>query len=114
MTSNDHHQESSSGSSKDPEDDQFRVTDNVEAHRYEAYFGTELAGFLDYHAQPGLLTILHTEVDLSHEGRGVGSRLIAHVLDDIRQRSMQVLSVCPFATNYLKRHTEYKDLLRFQ
>jgi predicted GNAT family acetyltransferase len=114
VTSNDQHAEPSSSFSEDPKEDKFRVIDNAEAHRYEAYLGSELAGFLDYHAQPGLLTILHTEVDRSYEGRGVGSRLAAHVLDDIRQRGMEVLPICPFVIAYIKQNPEYTDLLRFQ
>jgi uncharacterized protein len=114
MTSNDEHAEHSGSSPEGQRDDEFRVVDNPEAHRYEGYLGTELAGFLDYHTQPGLLTILHTEIDRSYEGRGIGSRLVADVLDDIRRRGMEVLPICPFVIAYIKQHPEYTDLLRFQ
>jgi uncharacterized protein len=114
MTSESEPTENSSSSSADPPGDQLRVVDNPDAHRYVGYEGTEIAGFLDYHSQPGLLTILHTEVGRSYEGHGVGSGLIAHALDDARQRGMQVLPICPFVISYIKKHPEYKDLLRFQ
>ena len=113
MTSNEAQTEHSRASSEGLLDHQFRVIDNPEAHRYEGYQGAELAGFLDYHVQPGLVTILHSEVERPNEGQGIGSRLVAGALDDVRRRGMQVLPICPFVIGYIKRHPEYKDLLRF-
>jgi predicted GNAT family acetyltransferase len=90
--------------------DQIVVRDNPERNRYEAYVGSELAGYADYHSQPGLVTVLHTEVDPAFEGRGVGSQLIRGMLDDIRHRDASVLPVCPFVRAFLQRHPAYADL----
>lgn len=116
MTSNNTDPEPSSArpATRDAHADQLRVADNPEAHRYEGYLGAELAGFLDYHAQPGLMTMLHTEIERSHEGQGIGSRLVSAALNDVRSREMKVLPICPFVIAYIKRHPEFKDLLRFQ
>ena len=98
----------------DSGDEAIRISDAAEAHRLEAHVGNELAGYLDYHAQPGLLTLLHTEVTRSFEGRGVGSGLVVAALDDARRRGLEILPICPFATAYVQRHPEYRDLLRFK
>jgi predicted GNAT family acetyltransferase len=90
--------------------DQIAVRDNPERNRYEAYVGSELAGYADYHSHPGLVTVLHTEVDTAFEGQGVGSELVRRMLDDIRHRNMKVLPVCPFVRAFLQRHPEYADL----
>jgi predicted GNAT family acetyltransferase len=90
---------------------EIRVTDNPEEHRYEARVGEDVRGFLDYHLQPGLMTIMHTEVDRAAEGKGVGSALAAGALDDIRRRGLSILVVCPFVRAYLRRHPEYADLV---
>lgn len=87
------------------------VRDNPERGRYEAYVGSALAGYTDYHAQPGLVTLLHTEVDTAFEGRGVGSELVRRMLDDIRRRNATVLPVCPFARAFLQRHPEFADVV---
>ena len=87
------------------------VRDNPAQRRYEIYVGDALAGFTDYHAQPGLVTVLHTEVDPAFEGRGVGSALVRGMLEDIRSREARVLAVCPFVSAFLKRHGEYADLV---
>ena len=90
--------------------DDVLVRDNPEQRRYELYVGSELAGVADYHTQPGLVTVMHTEVDPSFEGRGLGSQFVAAVLDDIRRQEAKVLPVCPFVRAFLQRHPEYADL----
>jgi len=92
-------------------DADLRVVDEPERNRYEGRLGEEVAGFVDYHLQPGLMTLLHTEVDRSHEGRGIGSRLIQGVLDDVRARGLRVLPVCPFVLAFLERHPEHEPLV---
>lgn len=87
------------------------VRDNSEQRRYEAFVGDSLAGFADYHSQPGLVTVMHTEIDPAFEGRGLGSALIRWMLDDIRSRGARVLPVCPFVRAFLQRHAEYADLV---
>ena len=52
-----------------------RVVNNVEASRYEAYVGVELAGFSEYRIRPDVIVFTHTEVDDAFEGKGVGSAL---------------------------------------
>jgi predicted GNAT family acetyltransferase len=90
--------------------DDVLVRDNPHQRRYELYVGSELAGVADYHAQPGLVTIMHTEVDRAFEGRGLGSQFVASVLDEIRRQQAKVLPVCPFVRAFLQRHPEYADL----
>ncbi len=93
--------------------DELRIEDNRERSRFEVYVGSALAGFTDYHAQPGLITLLHTEIEPAFEGRGVGTRFVAGVLDDIRGRELRVLPICPFVRAFLQRHSEYADLVAY-
>ena len=89
----------------------LRISDNPAAPRYEAFVESTLAGFTDYHLQPGLITLMYTEIDPAFEGQGVGSRFAAAVLDDIRGRSLRVLPMCPFVRAFIQRHPEYADLV---
>lgn len=91
--------------------DEVAVRDNPARRRYEAYVGSALAGHADYHSRPGLVTVLHTEVDPAFGGRGVGSALVRGMLDDIRSRDARVLPVCPFVRAFLQRHSEYADVV---
>ena len=90
------------------------VRDNPDEHRYEAWVDGELQGFVDYHLHDDLLTIMHTEVVPAAEGKGVGSRLAAATLQDIRARGLRTLVVCPFVLAYIHKHPEYADLVAYR
>ena len=87
------------------------VRDNPELQRYEALVDGELAGSLFYRAREDELVLVHTEVEEPFEGHGIGSRLIAATLDDIRARGLRMRPFCPFVKAYLERHPEYDDLI---
>ena len=54
---------------------------------------------------------MHTEVSPSLEGQGLGARLVAGALDDIRARGLRVVPICPFVRTYIRRHPDYADLV---
>jgi uncharacterized protein len=93
-------------------DEPIRVVDNGEALQYEVHVGERLAGFAEYRALPGHVVFTHTVVLPEFEGRGVGSRLAAGALDDVRARGRTMTPQCPFFAAYVRRHTEYSDLVR--
>jgi uncharacterized protein len=90
---------------------ELRVTDNTDDQRYEAHIGCDLVGYLTYEQKTGQIVLLHTEVDRSVKGKGVGSRLVAAALDDIRSRGLSTRILCPFVRAYVRRHPEYSDLM---
>ena len=90
---------------------EVRVEDNPAKQRYEARAGDRLLGFVLYRAQPDRTTLIHTEVEPELEHGGVGSKLVAGTLDDIRARGLSVVPVCPFVRAFLRRHPEYADLV---
>lgn len=90
---------------------ELTVLDHPEAGRYEARFGDDLAGVIEYRALSGRVVFLHTEVDERFVGRGVGQRLARTALDDLRSRGLRVTPICPFIAAYIKRHPEYEDLV---
>ncbi len=88
------------------------VTRNADRRRYEAFAGgTALAGFVDYQETSELVVLTHTEVSPSFEGRGVGSALARAALDDVRERQLEALVICPFILSWLRRHQEYLHVL---
>jgi predicted GNAT family acetyltransferase len=87
------------------------ITDNTEQHRYEIRVDDELAGFVQYRRRPGLIAFIHTEIDPRFEGQGLGSELIAGVLDAARSSGTAVLPFCPFVNGYIARHPEYVSLV---
>ena len=89
----------------------YVVRDNAEELRYEILRDGELLGEIMYRTRPGAIVLAHTEVAPSAEGRGIGSRLVAGALDDIRARGQRVVPLCPFVAAYLRRHPEQSDLV---
>ncbi len=87
------------------------VRDNTAESRFELFVDGAPAGVLDYRLQGATCALIHTEIDSEFEGRGMGSRLIAGSLDQIRARGDAVLPICPFVRSYLQRHREYLDLV---
>ena len=87
------------------------VRDNPARHRFELDAGGEIA-FASYRRDGQVLTISHTEVPRRLEGRGIGSRLVAGVLDIARTQRMTVVPRCSFVRAYIARHPQYADLLQ--
>jgi predicted GNAT family acetyltransferase len=89
----------------------LEVRDNRVELRYEARADGRLLGEIRYRSEPGAIVLVHTEIEPSAEGHGVGSRLVKGALDDIRGRGLRVVPLCPFVAAYLRRHPEYADLV---
>jgi len=87
------------------------VVDNFEERRYELLLGGEVAGVLHYRRHGEQIELMHTEIEQSFAGRGLGGRLASAALEDARARATPVAVSCPFVTGYLERHPEYADIL---
>ena len=89
------------------------VTNNRDRQRYEAVVdkATTLAGFVEYQDTSELVVLTHTEVGTTFEGKGIGSALARAALDDVRERRLKALVICPFILGWLHHHPEYQDLL---
>jgi predicted GNAT family acetyltransferase len=90
---------------------EYVVTDNPDERRYQILRDGEVVGEIRYRTQPGLIALVHTEVARDAQGQGVGSRLVAGALDDIRAKGLSVMPLCPFVSAYLRRHPEQRDLV---
>lgn len=87
------------------------VRDNPDEQRYEIHVDDTLGGFAQYRARPGLLAFIHTEIDPTFEGQGLGGTLVGFALEDARARELAVLPFCPFVNAYIRRHPEFTDLV---
>ncbi len=87
------------------------VTDVPDRDRFEIAIDGATAGFVQYHRSPGTIAFIHTEIDPSHEGEGLGGVLVRAVLDGARAEGLAVLPFCPFVRGFIERHDEYLDLV---
>jgi predicted GNAT family acetyltransferase len=88
---------------------EFTIVDRSERSRYEIRTGDELAGFVKYERHPDHLDLVHTEILPAFEGRGLGGRLVAGLLADVRAKGGRIVASCPFVSRYLAKHPENAD-----
>ncbi len=87
------------------------LRDNTVEDKFELYVDGMPAGMLTYTIENGLYALHHEEIDEHFQGRGMGSQLVSHALDQIRASGHGVLPHCPFVQSYLQSHAEYRDLV---
>lgn len=81
--------------------------------RYELRIAGQVAARAEYRRDGNVVRFTHTEVDRAYEGQGLGSRLAAHALDDVKSRGLQALPQCAFIAAYIARHEkEYGSLVQ--
>ena len=90
------------------------VTDHPNEHRYEAHVGDALAGFARYVRRGGRTFFVHTEIDPSFGGQGIGSALVRGALEAERAAGTPIVPLCPFVRGYIDKHAEYADLVDAQ
>ena len=86
------------------------IHDNVEAHRYELPVEGRTAVVM-YNLSDRNLMITETLVPEVLEGRGIASRLTRYVIQDVRDRRLVILPVCPFFAAYLQKHPEHAEVV---
>jgi uncharacterized protein len=67
--------------------------------------------FLEYTRIGTTIAYTHTEVPTSLEGHGVAAKLAKHALDFARATALDVVPLCPYVADYIKRHPDYGDLV---
>ena len=65
---------------------------------------------LDYQVKDKTLLILHTEVNESLEGKGIGKELVTAAVDYVRKNSLRINATCPYAKKVLDRTPEFADV----
>lgn len=78
---------------------QFRV--EVDGHR----------GVVDYTLRDGVMVITHTGVPQAIGGRGIAAELTRAALETARREGWKVRPACSYAAAFLRRHSEFGDLL---
>jgi uncharacterized protein len=89
------------------------VRDNPRELRYEALVDDRVVGIIRYRQEPGLVVLIHSEIDLDLEGTGVGAELVRGALADIRERDLRVVPHCPYIIDYIRDHPEEADFVGF-
>lgn len=90
--------------------DKILVANNIEESRFEVKVEEHLA-VIDYFYKRGEIVFTHTGVPEPLEGQGLASKMARFVLDFARSEGLKVIPRCPFIRSYIRRHSEYTDLV---
>lgn len=82
------------------EESQFETT--VDGHVALAAYDLE---------DPNRIVFTHTEVPESLSGRGIAGAIVKYGLDYAREKNLTVVPQCSYVAAFVKRHSEYADLL---
>ena len=86
------------------------VSNNPAASQFELSTDGKIS-VLQYRLRPGRIVFLHTEVPAELEGHGIGGKLARAGLEFAQEQALKVVPLCPFVTEYIKRHPEFIDLV---
>ena len=79
------------------------MRDNAAAHRFELDEAGQTV-FADYRRAQGRLIIDHVEAPIALRGTGAAGRLMAAIVDQARQEGAQIVPICSYAADWLRRH----------
>lgn len=57
----------------------------------------------------GNLIVYHTEVALSHRGKGISEKLLSAMVEYARQHTLKVIALCPYVLARFKKNPERYD-----
>ncbi len=86
------------------------VIDNRVDSRFELVTDAGPA-FAAYEREGDVVTFTHTVVPPEAEGHGVGSKLIAGALAQVKGEGLKIVPACAFVKAYVERHPEWRDLV---
>ena len=87
------------------------VVDVPERGRFEILVDDKVVGLASYHVDNGTMTLPHTEIDPAMGGRGLGTTLVAAVLDAAPERGPHGLPYRSFVRRHIQQHPELVDLV---
>jgi len=94
-----------------PQSETLVIANLPEARRYEARFGDQVAGWVDYGRVRNRLVAIHTEVPPEFGGKGIGTALVRHVIADARASGFTITPRCPLFVTWFERHPDDGDVL---
>jgi hypothetical protein len=89
----------------------YDIRNNEQQSRYETTIDGKTA-FSAYRRDGDTITFTHTEVPPELEGKGIAGAIVKHALEDARANNLGVVPACSYVASYVRRHTEYEDLVR--
>jgi predicted GNAT family acetyltransferase len=95
---------------KKPDSDIFLVNEE-ENGIYDAIIGDTKIGGITYSLAGDRIVLLAAMVYPEFRRRGLATRMIRQVLDDVRAHGKTVTIICPIVRTFIDKHPQYEDLV---
>ncbi len=89
---------------------EYKLIDNQDKKQYEFHIEDHIVK-IEYIKAKNQIYLTHTEVSTALEGKGIGSAIVKQVLEDIKEKDLTLVPLCPFVAAYIKRHPEWRSLV---
>lgn len=89
-----------------------KFVNNKEESRYELHVNGIMAIAEYMIDNNGDVFMTHTFTPAELQGQGVASELISKSLEDIKNQGRKVYPLCPFVIGYIRKHPEWKSLIK--
>ena len=84
---------------------------NNEANKQYEFHIEGLVPKIVYNKTGDKIYLIHTEVPNDLSGKGIANQLVRKVLEDVRERGLKLIPLCPFVKKYIQRHSEWASLV---
>lgn len=74
------------------------------------YRTADYQALLTYRMRDKTMYLMHTKVPDELSGKGIASTLAKKALEFAKSNNYKIAVLCPFVTNYVKKHSEWYDL----
>jgi predicted GNAT family acetyltransferase len=91
--------------------EKLEVIHNESEDRFETWIDGQLSK-LDYLLDGNTIVITHVGVYPEYRGQGVAGKLTQVALEYAREHSLRVIPMCPYVVTYIRRNSQYEDLIR--
>lgn len=88
----------------------IKVKHNPGENRFEADVDGGTA-IVEYGVRGEEITFTHTEVPKEAAGQGVAQALVRDALEYARDKKLTVIPECEYVATFVKRNSDYEDLL---
>jgi predicted GNAT family acetyltransferase len=90
--------------------EEIPLVNNEAIHNFELTVDGYRA-FIDYKLRDDKIYLIHTEVPVELEGKGVASAIVEKAFNYIEEHGLKLVPLCVYVASYLKRHPEWARIL---
>ncbi|UVT19878.1 MAG: N-acetyltransferase [Nitrospira sp.] len=87
-----------------------QVTYNEAEKRYEMTFGN-LVVYANVHKDKNTLYINYVFAPQELRGKGAAGEFMGKLMEVVREEKLNAVPICGYAASWLRRHSEYQDLI---